>query len=85
MNVTIREWQKLSLKEKNVLLLRSEQDIRDVSERVGAIIEEVRTGGDAALERLTKKFDKVDISGMPIEVQPDEYEEAERRLPGEDP
>lgn len=34
-----------------------------VAADVAAIIAEVRTGGDAALARLTEKFDRVDVSG----------------------
>ncbi|TFG63250.1 MAG: histidinol dehydrogenase [Spirochaetales bacterium] len=80
MQLTIRDWRNMSREEKDRLLLRSEQDIRDVSSGVKNILEEVRTGGDAALVRLEARFDKADISRLPLEIGEPEYTEAERSL-----
>ena len=45
------------------------------------VVEKVRTDGDEALVSYTRTFDKADISGMPIEVQPEEFERAETSVP----
>jgi histidinol dehydrogenase len=47
-----------------------------VEEEVRATLEEVRTGGDAALVRLTKRFDAVDVPADALRVPGRELEEA---------
>lgn len=48
----------------------------DVEARVRAIIDDVRQNGDEALARLTKKFDRLDLSAVPMRVGADEVAEA---------
>ncbi|MFO7848324.1 MAG: histidinol dehydrogenase, partial [Spirochaetia bacterium] len=73
-------WKELSVSEKTEILKRSETDIEEVRASVEEIIESVRKEGDTSLRRYTSKFDRADISRLPIEVSPEEYEEAERGL-----
>jgi histidinol dehydrogenase len=49
---------------------------RDVEEAVRAIIDEVRKDGDRALIRLTRKFDRVDLSQTRLRVTPAEIDAA---------
>ena len=51
----------LSVDEREVIIKRAEQDIRDVSDVVRPIIEDVRQRGDAALIEYAAKFDKSEI------------------------
>lgn len=46
----------------------------DVVDSVAGILEEVRSGGDAALKALAKKFDKTDLESVAVSI--DEIEEA---------
>jgi histidinol dehydrogenase len=43
-------------------------------EEVGAILEEVRTGGDEAVLRLTERFDKAELAPEQLRVDPRELE-----------
>lgn len=80
MKARILPWRSLAAEEKRRILTRSEQDISSAVEQVRGIIERVRTEGDAALVELTKRFDKADISGLPLAVQDDEFTRAEALL-----
>ncbi len=53
-----------------------------VRDSVGSIIDEVRSEGDAALRRITAKFDKVNIESIsvPIEEIEKAYSEVDRRV-----
>jgi histidinol dehydrogenase len=82
MRVPVLAWASLGDRQREKILSRSEQDISAVMPRVQEIIDRVRTDGDAALVHYTKQFNDADISGMPLAVQPQEFEEAERGLPG---
>ncbi len=55
----------------------------DVQDAVRAIIDEVRTRGDAALIEFTARFDKVDLASIGFAVPPDELEAAYDGLPAE--
>ena len=55
------------------LFARKEAADRTFERQVAAIVQKVRTGGDAALVRFAKKFDQL---ARPIEVTRDEMEEA---------
>ena len=78
MNINIRYWNNLNDDEKATIFARSELNISDVSESVAKIISAVEAEGDKALRDLTLKFDKADISNLPLLVQDEEYAEAER-------
>ncbi len=70
-------WDKLNESDRKTILSRSEIDISEVKESVASIIEKVRIDKDKALYSFTKKFDKADISNMPLKVTEEEFSEAE--------
>jgi histidinol dehydrogenase len=49
---------------------------RDVEDEVRAILDEVRTGGDAAVRRLTERFDRAELGPEELAVPPAEVEAA---------
>ncbi len=61
----------------NRLLARREHDDRPFERRVQRIVDEVRTGGDRALARFAKRFDRVTSS---LEVTPKEMREGAARV-----
>jgi len=61
----------------NRLLARRERDDRPFERRVQRIVDEVRTGGDRALARFAKRFDRVTGS---LEVTPKEMREGAARV-----
>ena len=54
----IYEWSSLTSEERESLLERPALDVADQLKATQAIIDEVRSGGDAALASLTQKFDR---------------------------
>lgn len=50
----------------------------EAEERVAAILERVRLGGDQALAEITAELDRVSVEPGALEVQKDEIDEAER-------
>ena len=54
---------------------RSEQPAA-VADDVAGILEEVRAGGDRAVVRLTKRFDRADLSPGELRVEPAEVDAA---------
>jgi histidinol dehydrogenase len=83
MNVRYFEWAELSEDERNGILARSEQDIESVRGSVAEIVRGVRSGGDQALREYTRRFDKVDLSELPLAVTRDETDAAESALSAE--
>ena len=61
----------------NRLLARRERDDRPFERRVQRIVDEVRTGGERALARFAKRFDRVTGS---LEVTPKEMREGAARV-----
>src|SRR5258708_15065836 len=60
-------------------LIESKRDAEDdVSRDVKSIIAEVRTGGDAALIALSRRFDRVELSAETLRVSSDEIAAAWR-------
>ena len=80
MRVRLVTWASLDPREKEKILSRSEQDISAVTPLVREIVEAVRADGDAALLRYTRRFDGVDLSGVPLAVSEQEFAEAEQAL-----
>jgi histidinol dehydrogenase len=80
MRVRVRAWATLPDSQKQLILSRSEIDISDVMPRVQEIIDNVRRDGDTALVRYTRQFDNADLAGLPLAVQENEFEEAEKAL-----
>jgi histidinol dehydrogenase len=63
----ILTWKDLSDAERRAALARPAQGIRnDVADSVRDIIAEVRRGGDAALRRLTERFDGVSLDAIAV-------------------
>ena len=81
MKINIRYWNRLDEEEKKLIFSRSELDIARVSDSVKEIISIVDKDGDKALRELTMKFDRVDISNLPLAVSPEEFSAAEAMLP----
>ena len=54
---------------------------RDVEGEVRAIIDEVRSGGDAAVRRLTERFDHAELGPEELAVPPAEIDAAIGTLP----
>ncbi|MDA3956515.1 histidinol dehydrogenase [Oceanispirochaeta sp.] len=79
MKINRYSWKDMEKQEKELLFSRSETDIRDVQESVIKIIEDVKTGGDAALLSYNHKFDKTSLD-MKLRVSTKEFEEAEALL-----
>jgi histidinol dehydrogenase len=65
----------------SALLATKREAAQDVEVAVRAIISEVVEGGDRALLALTRKFDRVDLSGIGIRVGEDELATAADRAP----
>lgn len=65
------------------LLARPVQSTQQIEAAVAPILEQVRTGGDAALIELAEKFDKIDLSESGLEVSGTELEAAEGQLGNE--
>ncbi len=80
MQLRILTWAALEEREKQRILSRSEQDISAVLPQVREIIEKVRTEGDSALIEYTRRFNGVDLSGIPLAVGEREFDEAEAGL-----
>jgi histidinol dehydrogenase len=75
----IVEWSKLDHAAQSALMMRPAMaDSRERAARVAEIIAEVRRDGDAALVRLTRSIDGVDL--VSLEVTATEFEEAEAAL-----
>lgn len=51
-------------------------DPRDVEDSVRAILEQVRTGGDAAVAELTRQFDHAEVAPSQVRVDPAEVDAA---------
>lgn len=83
MKINIRKWNELDNKTKATIFARSELNISEVSESVSNIIASVKAGGDKSIRELTLKFDKADISNLPLLVQKEEYEAAEKLISDE--
>ncbi|SFD87966.1 histidinol dehydrogenase [Spirosoma endophyticum] len=65
------------------LLARPVQSTQQIEATVAPILEQVRSGGDAALIVLAQKFDKVDLSEGGLEVATSEIDAAEDQLSDE--
>lgn len=65
------------------LLARPVQSTQQIEAAVAPILDQVRTGGDAALFELTERFDKIDLSTSGLEVSVAELDAAESQLSSE--
>ncbi len=60
-----------------MLLAAKREQAADVDAAVAAIIADVRARGDAALADYTLRFDRLDLSAVPMRVAPEEFAAAE--------
>lgn len=60
------------------ILKRPLLDVSDLYEKVGAVLNEIRQNGDAALKEFTQKFDKIELES--ILVSPEEIAGAEKQI-----
>ena len=66
-------------------LLAAKREVsEDVDTAVRGIIKEVRADGDAALVRLSQKFDRVDLAALGLRVTPEEIATAVKACRAED-
>lgn len=83
-NLQVRVWRELAEAERTAVLRRSEVDIASHWELVRGVVERVRREGDAALLEYTRRWDGVDLTGVPLRVGPEElraaYEGLDREL-----
>ena len=62
------------------LLARPVQSTQQIEATVAPILAQVRTGGDAALIELAKKFDQLDLTASQLAIGADELDAAEEKL-----
>lgn len=74
--VSLHHYGKLDEAGRAQLLKRSEADLSTFIEKVGPIIEAVRTEGDAALVRFARELDKADVTAETLKVSPAEFDAA---------
>ncbi|MFY0253840.1 histidinol dehydrogenase [Chitinophaga sp. 30R24] len=60
----------------NTLLQRPVMDTSTLEKKVNDILQEVRTGGDAAIRKFAAEFDKVTLAGLQVPTQAFEAAEA---------
>ena len=72
----------LSAAQRAQLMRRAQTDLSAYLDKAGAIIEAVRTEGDAALIRYAREFDKVVIKGD-LKVTPEEFDVAFKAVDAE--
>jgi histidinol dehydrogenase len=80
MQVRVLAWSSLAEQEKRKIFARSELDIAAVFPKVREIIEKVRAEGDAALVEYTRLFNNADLTGIPLAVDEQEFDDAEKAL-----
>jgi histidinol dehydrogenase len=78
----ILEWQTLCAGERRAALARPVQSARiEIETAVREIIAEVRAGGDEALRACTRRFDRVELTGLAVGEE--EFSQAERQVTAE--
>jgi histidinol dehydrogenase len=78
--VNFHELSKLTAAQRQRLLRRTETDLSGYESKVAAIIEAVRTEGDAALARFARDFDKAPVNANEIAATEADFDRADKRL-----
>lgn len=78
--INIINWKQADSVLKNKIMSRSQIDIAGVAPRVAEIIEDVKTNGDAAIEKYARMFDNPDFERKNIRVTKDEIKEAYEKV-----
>jgi len=79
-SINFWKWNELKQEQKDRIFSRSDNDISGAMTASAAILEDVRINRDKALRSLTLKFDKADITGLPLMVTEKEYDVAGKIL-----
>lgn len=74
--IKIRELAQLTPAEKSTLMRRAEQDIASLAATASAIIDRVRTDGDAALVDYTRQFDAPNYTLDNLRTAPEDFKRA---------
>ena len=80
MQIKIREWKNISIKERSKIFKRSEQNIEDVLSTVQEIIDRVKLDGDKALLHYNEKFLGIPSTTNYLKVTKEEFIKAEKFL-----
>jgi histidinol dehydrogenase len=67
--IKIFNFKKMTKQEKNLILLRSGVDIENVKEKVSQILKDIKTNGDSAVQKYTKKFDNVELKKLFVSAE----------------
>jgi histidinol dehydrogenase len=78
--INLFELARLSPEARAALLLRSESDLSGFMEPVQRIVDAVREEGDAAIVRLAREIDRVDLDPARLMASEEEFAAAERAL-----
>lgn len=78
MNISFYRWKDIDQAARRRIMARAQADIDDVIPVVAAIIENVRTRGDAALIDYARQFDGANLES--IKVSEEEFDKAEKNL-----
>lgn len=73
----------ISTKQRAIFMQRSELGIKQVTEQVKPIIEDVKNNGDSAIIKYAKLFDGANLATGAIKVTEEEFAKAEANLPTE--
>jgi histidinol dehydrogenase len=73
-NLKVIRWSSLTRRKRQELLQRPVSSQADLGESVASIIRQVRSGGDGALQELTRQLDRVEPAQL--ELGPDEMQRA---------
>jgi len=76
----VYRWEEMSGEEKNKLLKRCEQDIKELEAAIRPVVEGVRAGGDGAVARFTRQFDGVDLKPSQFRVKKKDFDVAEKKV-----
>lgn len=84
MNIRRHDLAQLDAAGRTALLARVQQaDTSDIGDVVAAVVEAVRTEGDAALVRYTAQFDGVEVDPAALKVGEAEFDAAESAVPAD--
>lgn len=75
-NIALHDLGRLDVAGRARLLRRAESDLTPFLEKVKPIVEAVRTEGDAAIVRLAREIDRVDIDPEHIAARPADFDRA---------
>jgi histidinol dehydrogenase len=75
-DVSFHELEHLDATARAALLRRSEADLSGFMEKVGPIIEAVKSEGDAALVRFARELDKAELTSGALKATPAEFDAA---------